>query len=105
MKIHVLGSIGMGRQMAAALAISLAAKQTEVVLIDSLNDLNPNDGDVLICDDDIETNSKVMLFAGHPLANIGLNPFPEAVKPHDYKDTSFRGGSVGKGGKIKYRRN
>jgi hypothetical protein len=44
----------------------------------------------------------VYVFCGHPLANVGLDLFPVIAVPS--KDNSFRGGSVGKGGKIKYRR-
>ena len=62
---------------------------------------------IIITDDDLEeskeTERKVIAMCGHPLANIGIDCFPtEAIVPKI--DNSFRGGSVGKGGKIKYRR-
>ena len=53
---------------------------------------------VLICDDD-----KAIAMCGHPLANIGIDPFPVAVQIPD-RCNAFRGGSRGKGGKIKYKR-
>ena len=96
----VLGSCGSGRQIAAALALSLAAKQTEIVVIDSIDDIEPDDGDILICDDNEIIFKNV--YCGHPLANIGIDVYPTAIIPE--VDNTFRGGSRGKGGKIKYRR-
>jgi len=50
-----------------------------------------------------ETERKVIAMCGHPLTNIGIDCFPsEAAAPKI--DDSFRGGSIGKGGKVKYRR-
>ena len=100
MKVMVLGSCGSGKQIAAALALSLAAKQTEVIVIDSLDDVEPGDGDVLICDDNEIIFKNV--YCGHPLANIGIDVYPALAIPDI--DNTFRGGSRGKGGKIKYRR-
>ena len=100
----VLGSGGSGRQIAAALATSLAEKQTEICVIDSLDDIEPDDGDVLICDDEYELNAnKVIAYCGHPSLNIGALPECYTVLP-DKQDNAFRGGSRGKGGKIKYTR-
>jgi hypothetical protein len=53
--------------------------------------------------DDLERKVIVYTFCGHPLANIGLDLYPSIAVPP--KDNSFRSGSIGKGGKIKYRRN
>ncbi len=71
MKVMVLGSCGSGKQIAAALAISLAAKQTEAVVIGSLYDVEPHDCDILICHDDIVLKPEILVTCGHPLANIG----------------------------------
>ena len=43
------------------------------------------------------------LFCGSPLPNIGVNLYPEYIHLRE-KDNSFRGGAIGKGGKIKYQR-
>tara|TARA_R110000764_G_C10845879_1_gene364723 strand:+ start:239 stop:550 length:312 start_codon:yes stop_codon:yes gene_type:complete len=102
MKIMVLGASGIGNQMATALALHLALKQVEIVTVESIEDTDPNDGDVLICDDnDIVYNRHV--YCGHPLANIGESVFPQEIRILE-RDNSFRGGSRGKGGKIKYAR-
>ena len=62
---------------------------------------------VAVSDDDIEeskeTERKVLAMCGHPLANIGVDCFPSEAKAPKI-DNSFRGGSIGKGGKVKYRR-
>ena len=61
---------------------------------------------IVLCDDDIkeseETENKIIAMCGHPLANVGIDIYPEQAK--EYIDNSFRGGSIGKGGKVKYRR-
>ncbi len=100
MKVMVLGSCGTGKQVAAALAFSLAAKQTEVIVINSIDDVEPGDGDMLICD----KNEIIFrdVYCGHPLGNVGADVYPTVAIPKI--DNSFRGGSRGKGGKIKYRR-
>ena len=102
MKIMVLGASGIGNQMATALSLHLASKQVEIVAIKSIEDVDPNDGDILICDgNDIIYNRRV--YCGHPLANIGESVFPQEIRIPE-RDNSFRGGSRGKGGKIKYTR-
>ena len=65
--------------------------------------LDPEDDGVLIVDDDSENNKMLVVNCGHPLANVGVNLYPEAIEAPE-RDNSFRGGSRGKGGKIKYRR-
>ena len=98
----VLGASGIGNQMATALSLHLASKQVEIVAIKSIEDVDPNDGDILICDgNDIIYNRRV--YCGHPLANIGESVFPQEIRIPE-RDNSFRGGSRGKGGKIKYTR-
>tara|TARA_R110000737_G_scaffold312797_1_gene322250 strand:+ start:179 stop:490 length:312 start_codon:yes stop_codon:yes gene_type:complete len=102
MKIMVLGASGIGNQMATALSLHLASKQVEIVAIESIEDVDPNDGDILICDgNDIICNRRV--YCGHPLSNIGESLFPQEIRIPE-RDNSFRGGSRGKGGKIKYTR-
>ena len=43
------------------------------------------------------------LFCASPLPAIGVNLYPEYAHLPE-KDNSFRGGAIGKGGKIKYQR-
>lgn len=57
---------------------------------------------VPVCDDDVVKKSKSVVFSGNLLEDIGTEVYP--VKPERIIDNSFRGGSMGKGGKIKYRR-
>ena len=95
MKIHVLGSSSIALSVAATLVMNKSF--SEVVTVDSADDINPDDGDILICDDVIE------VYCGHPLDNIGVNVVSETVDIPKI-DNSFRGGSRGKGGKIKYAR-
>jgi len=52
--------------------------------------------------DDV-SESKAIAMCGHPLGNLGLDFFPQEITIPD-RDNSFRGGSRGKGGKIKYAR-
>lgn len=101
MKIHVLGNISIGLAISATLAAHSSIK-CEVVTVDSIDDIdNPDDVDVLICDDFLD--NRVSLFCGHPLDNIGVNVFTEPVVV-PCRDDSWRGGSIGKGGKVKYNR-
>ena len=102
MKVLVLGDEGIGRQITAALAISLASKSVEIVNIKDMDEVEPNDGDILICDDDHDIIFK-NVYCGSPLGNIGAIPIDCSVGSFQ-QDNSFRGGSIGKGGKIKYRR-
>ena len=102
MSILILGSCGSGKQIAAALALSLAAKQTEVIAIDSIDDIEPGDGDILICDDNEIIFRDV--YCGHPMGNIGADIEPCTDDSYDDGKQHWRGGSRGKGGKIKYRR-
>lgn len=54
----------------------------------------------LVCEDDIIKQGKSMAVCGDPLEN-----FPVEYKNKKFNaDNSFRGGSRGKGGKIKYRK-
>ena len=62
---------------------------------------------IVVSDDDIkeplETGRKVIAMCGHLFANIGIDCFPSEATALKIDD-SFRGGSIGKGGKVKYRR-
>ena len=84
MKIGIIGASGVEL---AAMRIAMEKMNHEVVVI---------------CEDDIERSNDAVLFCGHPSANIGENLLEFIDVPT--KDTSFRGGSRGKGGKIKYAR-
>jgi len=61
---------------------------------------------ITLTEDDIEeskeTERNIIAYCGHPLANVGVDIYPEKAK--EYIDNTFRGGSRGKGGKVKYRR-
>lgn len=57
---------------------------------------------VLVCDDDMINGSELVAHSGNSLEDIGTEVCP--AKPERIIDNSFRGGSIGKGGKIKYRR-
>ncbi len=46
---------------------------------------------------------RIVVMCGHPLANVGIE-LVDCSAAIPYRENSFRGGSVGKGGKIKYRR-
>jgi len=97
----VLGASSMGNQVATALALHLASKQVDIVTVDSLDDAEPNEGDILICDHAPTPNERQLAVLGLPISSLldvaGTVELPE-------RDNSFRGGSRGKGGKIKYRR-
>tara|TARA_R110000744_G_scaffold326797_1_gene432552 strand:- start:32 stop:331 length:300 start_codon:yes stop_codon:yes gene_type:complete len=53
--------------------------------------------------DDIVLRSKILVTCGHPLANIGEAVFAQETSILD-RNNSFRCGSRGKGGKVKYMR-
>ena len=97
MKIMVLGASGIGNQ----LSVALAHKQIEVVTIESLNDIEPNEGDVIICEDEPTPNQRQLAMLDLPMSC--LTDVAATVDVPE-RDTSFRGGSRGKGGKIKYQR-
>ena len=97
MKISILGSGSIG--LSGALLATLNGHKHDVTVIDSVDDVNPDDCDVLICDDE----SEALVFCGHPLGNLGIECFPSEISIPT-KDDSFRGGARGKGGKIKYER-
>jgi len=63
-------------------------------------DLSETSTDALTCDDD----NIVYVMCGSPLGNVGVDV---AIYRVDIpcRDNAFRGGSIGKGGKVKYRRN
>ena len=87
-----IGIIGAGWAELAQMKIAMAKMGHEVIVV-SADDVEESK----------ETERKVIAMCGHPLANIGIDCFPsEATFPKI--DTSFRGGSIGKGGKVKYRR-
>ena len=60
---------------------------------------------IVMSDDDIkESNEReVIAYCGHPSLNVGVMPECYDVSVPKI-DNSFRGGSIGKGGKVKYRR-
>ena len=61
------------------------------------------DLDIEIVDIELFKDERIIVMCGHPLANVGIEIEAYRVDvPHI--DNSFRGGSTGKGGKIKYRR-
>ena len=53
---------------------------------------------------DIARVIEVLVVCGHPWANIGEAAFAQETSTLD-RNNSFRGGSCGKGGKIKWARN
>ena len=102
MKVMVLGSCGSGKQIALALAQYSASKQVEIITIDSVDDIDPQDGDILICDDELTALNKHVLSVSVTIPCLtSVSVSAEATT----RDNSFRGGSIGKGGKVKYRRN
>ena len=87
-----IGIIGAGWAELAQMKIAMAKMGHEVIVV-SADDVEESK----------ETERKVIAMCGHPLANIGIDCFPsEATAPKI--DNSFRGGSIGKGGKVKYKR-
>jgi threonine dehydrogenase-like Zn-dependent dehydrogenase len=80
MKISILGGGSVGLSTAL---IALLSTHHKVSIVDSVDER------IVMC--------------GHPLANIVIDPFPVAVQIPD-RCNAFRGGSRGKGGKIKYKR-
>ena len=54
--------------------------------------------------DDIALKPKILVTCGQALANIGEAVFAQETSILD-RNNSFRGGSCGKGGKIKWARN
>lgn len=59
---------------------------------------------VVICEDDVkESKDSVIAMCGSPLHNIGIDCFPQKITLPK-TNNSYRGGSRGKGGKIKYAR-
>lgn len=83
----IIGIIGASGAELAAVRAALAKMSHEVIVI---------------CEDDVKRSDDVVLSCGHPLANTGEHLLEYVDVPA--KDTSFRGGSRGKGGKIKYAR-
>ena len=81
MKIGIVGASG---AEFAAMRIAMEKMNHEVVVI---------------CEDDIKES--IPVFCGSPLPDVGV--FPEFISIPT-KDNSFRRGSRGKGGKIKYAR-
>ena len=87
-----VGIIGAGGAELAQIKIAMAKMRCEVIVV--------SDDDI---EEPSETERKVISMCGHPLANIGIDCFPSEVTALKI-DNSFRGGSIGKGGKVKYRR-
>jgi ketopantoate reductase len=92
MKIAILGSGSIG--LNAALIVALGSKY-EITVIDSVDDINPCNTDILICDDD-----SIKLVQPINVPDI----YMACAIDVPCRDNSFRGGSRGKGGKIKYAR-
>jgi hypothetical protein len=61
---------------------------------------------ITLPDDDVkESNEReVTTYCGHPSLNVGAMPECYDLVSMPKIDNSFRGGSIGKGGKVKYRR-
>ena len=87
-----VGIVGAGGAELAQIKIAMAKMRYEVIVVS---------------DDDVEkskeTERKVIAMCGHLFDNIGIDCFPSEVTALKI-DNSFRGGSIGKGGKVKYRR-
>ena len=87
MKIGVIGASG--TELAQMKAVM--AKMGHEVIAVSKDDIDNKDENELIA------------YCGHPLLNVGvMNACCDLSTPKI--DSSFRGGSIGKGGKVKYRR-
>ena len=93
-----IGIIGCNDAEFAAMSLAMAKMNHEVVMICD-DDITETDCEALV------TKESVQVFCGHPLANIGIE-IPDAVDHINMpkRDNSFRGGSRGKSGKIKYAR-
>ena len=89
MKIGILGA---GGAELAQMKIVMAKMGHEVIVV-SADDVETSK----------ETERKVIAMCGHSLANIGIDCFPSKETAPKI-DNSFRGGSIGKGGKVKYKR-
>ena len=87
MKIGIIGASGVGLvQMKAVMA-----KMGHEVIVVPKDDIDNKD------------ESELIAYCGHPSLNVGV--MPECYDVSTPKiDNSFRGGSIGKGGKVKYRR-
>ena len=90
-----IGIIGNGMALKTALLLLLAKTDHDIFIVDSVDDIDPDKQDILICDDmDIKYCCPVRIPEFLESCAVDL----------PYKDNSFRGGSIGKGGKVKYRR-
>ena len=87
-----IGIVGAGGAELAQMKIAMAKMGHEAIVI-SADDVEESK----------EAKRKVIAVCGHPLANIGIDCFPSEATALKIDD-SFRGGSIGKGGKVKYRR-
>tara|TARA_R110002167_G_C12160796_1_gene602431 strand:+ start:14 stop:286 length:273 start_codon:yes stop_codon:yes gene_type:complete len=87
-----IGIVGAGGAELAQMKIVMAKMGHEVFVVSADDVEKPK-----------ETERKVIAMCGHTLANMGIDCFPsEATAPKI--DYSFRGGSISKGGKVKYKR-
>ena len=87
-----IGIVGAGGAELAQMKIAMAKMGYEVIVV--------SDDDI---EEPSETERKVIAMCGHLFANIGIDCFPSEATALKIDD-SFRGGSIGKGGKVKYRR-
>ena len=87
-----IGIVGAGGAELAQMKIAMAKMGYEVIVV--------SDDDI---EEPSETERKAIAMCGHPLADIGIYCFPSEATALKI-DNSFRGGSIGKGGKVKYKR-
>ena len=72
--------------------------------LNALIGLISSHGYTVTCENDVKESNHIELFCGSPLPNIGVNLYPDHMLSTPKRDNSFRDGSRGKGGKIKYAR-
>tara|TARA_R110000823_G_scaffold295316_5_gene414416 strand:- start:877 stop:1143 length:267 start_codon:yes stop_codon:yes gene_type:complete len=87
MKIGIIGASG--TELAQMKAVM--AKMGHEIIVVSKDDIDNKD------------ENELTAYCGHPSLNVGIMPEYYDISTPKI-DNSFRGGSIGKGGKIKYRR-
>ena len=91
-----IGIIGGDMQLKAALLLLIAKTEHDIVIVDSIDDINPDKQDILICDDEAIKYCAPILVP---------ELLTSCVVDVPCRDNTFRGGTRKKGGKIGYRRN